>query len=269
MKKFWRIGPALLCLSLLLTSCGEETWTNADTEDREPGVSEQESQPDQSSECAPHSVNMERVWNNVVNDRGVVLGVCYFDKPVVEGVPAAERINAYFDRECDAFFYGSNESRHYTTDQYRYFQYCVQTMSGWLASEEDLIKCPLENTVDTEVTYESDEIVSVKETWYWMAGGTADTRYFGETIDVTTGESISVDHFVRCDIEEFNGQVIKLLTDFYAAEENLISAYAIQELVENRAFEDYEYYFDGTDVYLIFEQNHYYNDGHVVPYPIE
>ena len=240
---------------LLLPACAPGT-----------GGEQAASQPNLGLDAGQSRVRIERVSHDVRNDQGTVLGICYFDKLTVEQVPAADVINAYFDGECNAFFRGSGQSRHFTTDQYGYFQDCVENMADWFG-EETLALYPLENTVSAEVAYEDEGIISVKECWYWMAGGVADTSYFGETIDVTTGTFLTVDCFVSCDIQAFNEQVITLLTDFYAAEGGPAPANGVRELVENRTFEDYEYYFDGVDVWLLFGQNQYYNDGHMIPYP--
>jgi hypothetical protein len=177
----------------------------------------------------------------------------YFDKPVLIGdSDAFTKINAYFETECQGFFFGSEKSKHFKEGFRDWFYECVYNTRERYG-DDVLAKSPLYNKVDSEIVFQSPEILSIKLTQNWMAGGVHNVYYYGANFDLNTGELLYPNHFVHTNISTFNDQVISLLY-------NHLSVYGIQgftirteieEKHKNDQFDDYEFYYDGKDIYLI------------------
>lgn len=228
------------------------------------------------------SVTFDRVASYTEDEEGNILAEMYFDKPVLSGnSETAQKINAYFDAECTGFFDGSDQSAHFKDGLYDQFAESVESMRG-IYGDDAFIKSPLYSTVKTEIVYMSPDILSVKESQEWMAGGAYSYRCYGATFDLETGALLPADHFIDADIETFNGQVISLLYDYLseygvlgitdreAFNENWEAGITNRDIFEDehmrKTFEDYEYYFDGADIWLIFHEYSQMDNSYVIQY---
>lgn len=210
----------------------------------------------------------EKVSERINNDSGTTLAEMRFDKPVLSGSSdAAKKINAYFAEECHGFFSGSKTSRHFMFSSHKQFfmiAASVRTSVGDVA----LALKPLQNTVTTQVVYSSPDVLSILETAYWYDGGPSFTYYYGSTFDLKTGELLPISHFVKTDLQTLNDRSIALLYNYF--KENPMDGTLIPSQFEQKhhryTFEDYEYYVDGQDVFLIFRELHQYETSYIIKY---
>ena len=232
-----------------LSSVSESTTDPAAAVSEVPALTDSSDSPAQNAGqkyVAPqYPVYFKRVSRDLKDVNGKLLATTYFDKPVLIGdSDAFTKINTYFENECQAYFYGSANSMNFKEDQYSHFigranEESVRNMSyyTWYC------------TLDTEVTYISAEIVSFKETFNWYAGGVHNLGYYGATFDLKTGELLTIDHFVDVDINGFNQRVICLLNNQIGTN----CLHNLENKYQNYKFADYNFYFDGKDLYLISE----------------
>lgn len=190
------------------------------------------------------TINKEE--QNIMSSDGSILAKIYFERPILSGGSnSISAVNEYFDTEEEAFFLGAYHTEIFEGNRYQNFVESVERFIRY--HEEDLVAMPLEYSVTSEVTYLDDQILSVKETVYWMAGGVSNEHYFGVSFDLNSGCPISIEDFVNKDIKSFNKEIIELLVnngDFGQPQ--------IEDEINNYTFSDYAFYYTGKEIILVF-----------------
>jgi len=166
-----------------------------------------------------------------------------FYKPVLSGeTEAIAKINALFDEEEQGFFYGSENSLHFKEG---YFDKLMYQGFSWY--------CRVRN----DVRYIGNNIFSVYE---WLYFPLLEDKRYGITFDTTTGNILPINYFINEPIDEFNEKVISLILNDTTpdSDSELVRGQCgdetIKNLIKNYSFADYEYYYDGKNLNLIFPE---------------
>ncbi|MDR2088489.1 MAG: hypothetical protein LBP73_03935 [Clostridiales Family XIII bacterium] len=252
--------------------------------------------PDGLSEPVPSAggtmlLSFERISENVTDAKGNVLARMYMDKPVLslepfdskdgasaimnamsgtsDGDAVISRINAYFEEDVKGFFYGSEKSKHFA-DAEGWHDYFFESVAGMREGygDEALADSPLFNTVDSAVAYMSDEMLSIKQSTDWMAGGVRNLRYYGSTFDLRTGELLALDRFVNDGKEEFEAKIFSELRERFFIDKDEIHDYEyfLAQLRE-KDIGEHEFYYDGQNIHLIFNEDIATGMGFILRYP--
>jgi len=191
-------------------------------------------------------VQIERVDHSIKNEKGNLIAITYYEKPVLTGESDVHaKISDYFKNECQAFFFG--ETRINFDGERKYTNFEEKVIKSNLELEEHHFY----NTVDTEVAFCENDILSFVKKTYWAVGGVEPRYEFGVTFDMHTGELITIDQFIDLDINDFR----KIIGDFASDRlkhwdyESKIDY--LQETLWNMDYKDYEYYYDGAAVYIL------------------
>ncbi len=216
---------------------------------------------------ADFSVSFERVGLYFEDEHGNVIAEMYFDKPVLNGESdAVASINAYFDKECKGFFYGSEDSANFKESHYNDFSGTVDTFRDYGILSK-YIDAPLQNTVNSEITYMSRDILSIKLTQFWWAGGVSNTYFFGATFNLETGELIPLDYFITADIETFNEQVLDFFRETFSFGPEEYEQYAHYNYTDyNYYFTGYTYINSGANVCITFNDGSLFRYGYILNY---
>ena len=215
---------------------------------------------DNNASVAERTVLIERVDRCVVGENGKVVGLAYYDKPVIQGDSAAARvINSYFETECRAFFAEGNKMTHNQPGRMESFlSYVEWGRDAW--GDAVLEVQPFSNTVDTMVALVNENLLSVRNITYWMVGGVSRQFYYGATFDMRTGERLSIVSFIDADVGTFGDEFTNLLLDRLAATKIEYDNEKIIQLYGSLEFEDVEYYYDGDYLYIALNEG-VFNDG--------
>lgn len=209
---------------------------------------------------------IKRDDRSIYNDKGYVLAEQYFDYVQLKShTPAALIINQYFESEKDGFFSDSNELNLYEQNRRQIFEdYFFRYLSAH--GETDFLTMPFVNKVDTVIVYESSELLSVLETTDWLAGGSRSTYSYGRTFDVVSGELLTPERFVSCDIQTFNENVISQLFVSLSEEQtvNPRKEMEIRDKYTSYSYEDYEFYYDGKNLFIIFNEDIYHGKSFIL-----
>ncbi len=267
MKKF--VIPLLVCL-LVLSGCSEfsdqqEAPESSSQETTEAGY---DNNPTLSNalDITPTVISFERTASYRKDENGNILAEMYFDKPVLAGNSVVIcKINTIFDIECQGFFYGSEESKFFKTGHYDYFFESVRSVRERYG-DAAVAQQPLECTNDAEIVYQSNELICFKLSGYWMAGGVSDHSYYGYAFNLTTGELLQISSLIDVSINIFNKNVTDMLCNNYAQYDIPFLRSDIENTYKAYRLDDYNYYYDGSDIYLIFSQDQYYNDSYILKY---
>ena len=188
--------------------------------------------------------------HSITNSDGLAVGITYYDKPVLSGdSEIASAINAYFEDECQEFFFGKNRINFFGSREYAVFEGCVYT---FLSLTNSLLSygSSFYNTVRTEATYNSDEILSFAMNTYWTVGGVNTGYSFGTTFDMHTGELVTLDCFFDISITQFLEKIeefiIMRFMEWY--DEDYVSSLLsdpLRETLGSMDYNDFEYFYDG------------------------
>ena len=190
----------LLAAVMLLSACTEDDMTEQTaTENEEGDISYQYATENEEEDIEiEYPIEIEKVDRSVFNEEGLLIGNFFYEKPIIPQTYAgAEKINAYFDKECLEFFEG-------TPDIYYELGEPFKTALGFLEehrkySEEGLVEDPYRFFRETHVTFLSDKYISFRQTDAWMAGGTNDVCNKGMTFNLETGEIEPITTFTDTD----------------------------------------------------------------------
>ena len=221
-----------------------------------------------------YSVDIERVNRDYVSENGVIIATFYFEKPILLGEDeVAERVNNIFDKEATGFFFGDETSAHYSWGGFDRFDYYVTRHRIYFGDaimeesaksfEAEQLEVQFRSSVKTSITYLGETTLSTMQDLYWMTIGVINTRHYGLTFDLRTGELLPINHFVGNDLEHFKQRVEETLyqnVDEYG--ENWVESFLTEQA--DFSFSDYEYYYDGTHVFLIAYNPNYYAYDYLV-----
>lgn len=162
------------------------------------------------------------------------------------------RINAYFEEDIKGFFYGSEQSKHFAQGWYDYFFDSVARMRESYG-DEILAKSPLFCIVDSEVVYMTQDILSIKQSFDWMAGGVHNLHYYGSTFDLNTGELLTLDRFISDSKEDFEAKVFSNMKKNHSIGKDGIHDYeSFLKQLREKDIGEHEFYYDGQNIKLVF-----------------
>ena len=205
-------------------------------------------------------VSVERTSRPVTNEKGQVLGIVYYERPVVSGdSEAVRKINAFYEREEQEWFDGYGRNTLYNEDRYAYFLESVEIMRERYG-DEVLSKDPTRYTINTRIMFLDEKYLSVVQISNWYTEHNS-YYYFGSTFDLNTGELLPITDIV--DISP--GDMKKIIADatyeqYYGdlSDEYVITYYGKETDMR------YEYFYDGTFIYIIDNSGEYWMDGIVI-----
>lgn len=184
------------------------------------------------------SFYLDRVEQALTNDRKQVVARRWYDLPGLSGGAqvAMRKIEAFFEQDCEEFMADDDlweriEGRPVPSGQEQF--YVLQ---------------PFHDTMSTELSYLDEEILSIRQTSYWNAGGMNYTSCYGHTFDLRTGDQLPLDHFVTEDITDFNQWVTDQVCEIGWRREE------VEEYYSELTFSDYQYAYDGESVLLFLEE---------------
>lgn len=214
----------------------------------------------------PPSVNIERMEHSVKSDNDDVLAVIYFDKPVLSGESEVIlKINEYFDTEYNNWLNGiPNRLNGFRSDEMSWFWERINSGKESFG-EAALIRQPLKYTINTELTFLDNNILSLKQFVLLSAGGPNSFYCYGSTFDLKTGEVLPFTYFYDVDADDFRNSLADFLIDNKV--DSFLSDSEITQIIganseHNFDYEDddhqwnfaYEYYYDGSSIYLNLNQ---------------
>jgi hypothetical protein len=165
-----------------------------------------------------------------------------------------------------AFFYGSGKSKHFAQGQRAlFFEYVERVRES--RGDGVLAKQPLYCTVDSEVAFMADGILSIKQSFDRPVDGLRTLHYYGSTFDLRTGELLTFDRFVRDGKEEFKAEVLSKLRESFSLDED---GFYNREHFLKRLEKDvgeHEFYCDGQGIRLVFNEDIRTAMGFIVRYP--
>lgn len=228
----------ILCLLILLTACG--CADNRGTEDGNADIS------------------ISKVDHSAFSDDRQITGNFFYEKPIIpNGYDAAEKINAYFEDDCDNFFNGF--AVFFGDNAFQRMKDCLDeglTRYG----DEGIVKQPFCYYVKTEITFLSEDHVSFCQTYVWAADGPRDVWNRGVTFDLKTGETVPFTEFFDVDtdtVKEYvHGELSDLFGDMPFAQQELAEMYESSgEMLEK------SYFYDGQTVNLTLDYAFYPHNG--------
>lgn len=207
------------------------------------------------------NVSIERIDLSINSNDETVLAIIYYDKPVISSSSdSASTINAYFDKEYQGWLEGSNRLTQFQDGRMDFFIRNVKDMREGLG-DDVLKKQPLIYTVDTEVAFISQDILSIRQIVFLAAGGPNSWYYFGSTFNLETGELLPFDHVIDVDSDVFRENLVAYLAKNTLAFDHNSSLKEIQQIYEPNEDHNYEYYYDGEYIYLILNYGIFHNCG--------
>ena len=208
------------------------------------------------------TVIFERIDASIKNDSGSIVAVTYYDKPIITGnSDAIHKINTYFENECQGFFFGKSRINFFGERDHKNFEDRVNES----LEREDGLNLEVShyyNTVDIEIAFLSNEVLSFVENTHYSVGGMSTWYSFGANFSMYTGGLLSLDHFIDIGIDRFREELGTFITNKLFKRDYAHRADEFKMALRNMEYEDFEYYFDGDAVYLLLSHkvisNEYY-----------
>lgn len=200
-------------------------------------------------------VSMERIDHSVKSESGKIIALIYFDKPsFTENSQSMIKIKKYFESEYEEWLNGNPSAINFYGDLSisKFFNQLKNMQSAY--DESTLVKHPLEYSVNTELVFFSNDILSFRQYIHWYSGGPSDTYVIGSTFNLKTGELIPFTEFNDINASAFkknlsaflNKREIEGTFDNYGINDKFI-----YEFNEHEWNMSYEYYYDGDFICLI------------------
>lgn len=213
-------------------------------------------------------VEIIRQDHSIKNNDGELLANIYYDKLVLEGKgEAIFEINKYFEDEYLNWL--NDVPSHINFYQSGQMERFVESVQGWrISNENDLLVHPFYNTIDTDIAFLNHDIISIRHNTYWMAGGVNGNYQFGYNFNLKTGELLPFTHFTNVEADDFRNSLLNFIleSDLIDSSNEMTQGF-IREYYGPNSSHDfkyysdgktydllYEYYYDGTDIYLILNE---------------
>ena len=207
---------------------------------------------------------IERIDKSIENEKGEVLGIAYYDKPVIvtsdsEGIKI---INAFYEEEAKEWFGSGGKITANVENYYEYFCESLEEMKE-IWGEEVLVDNPLHYRVDTQIEYVDNNTISIFQIVDVLIG-TRGWIYYGNTFDLNTGELIPITDLVEIDAEGLQ----KIMLDGTKGSWNQVDYTCLKGNNYSVKYYDteidmrYAYFFDGKNFY--FTDNLSGHDGKLI-----
>lgn len=194
-------------------------------------------------------VSVERTSRPVTNEKGQVLGIVYYERPVVSGdSEAVRKINAFYEREEQEWFDGYGRNTLYCEDCFTDFLEAVEIMRERYG-DECLSRDPVRYTINTRIMFLDEKYLSVVQISNCLTEH--NSHYcFGSTFDLETGKLVSIDALADLDAEGLK----KIIEDGIGKNKIYSEVKGDNYLIHyygNEIEMNYEYYYDGNNFYII------------------
>ena len=185
---------------------------------------------------------------------GDLIGDFFYEKPHIPGDSAVvEKINDYFNKDCDDFFFGS--AMFQGDDAFQRVKSFIDGVLE-LGEEKFLIMHPYRYYVTTEMTFLSEAYISFRQRYVRAVGGPHDTWNNGVTFSLSTGELVSFIEFFDVKANTFKKNLCDILLSQFnnspRIQEDIINIYGPNE---DNSFSIMYY---GTEIAL---DKHFFYDG--------
>lgn len=210
--------------------------------------------------------------HSVKNTANAVIAYLYYDKPVIRSnTEIAKKINNFFENEYQGWLNGVNRITYYHDGLTKKF---LENLDDYISvySDDFFAQNPFKRFVNFEVTYLSENILSIRQISYYITAGPSYTSYFGTTFDLKTGEVIPINELVDIDADTLKNMIYSFVSkkiknegyDFEEYDERNQKIYApnknhdfklgtwyevSEEFVADEI--NYDYYYDGSYFYII------------------
>lgn len=212
---------------------------------------------------------IKRIDYSIKNESNETLAYIYYDKPIVQGdnVEACEKINQFFENESEGWFEGNNRLTH---NQKSEFEDIKVRMHEEIEryGEETVAVQPFLYVVDTEIIYEDDKYISIRQISNIQLTGKRSWFYYGSTFDKETGELVGFDDFLDVDADKWRNSIVAFLSEGILDYNHNVTLDEIEEIYgpneedykvyidwnDDKDIEldmNYEYFYDGENIYII------------------
>jgi hypothetical protein len=231
------ISLLALSLALLLTFCG---CRGKQTENVGGNKAEHAGGKVQSATAAPHPDSLPKApeYEIVRDDRsltdanGDVAIEYYFDLVVLKGqADGIDSINKLLEEARDEFFVNELDMQDYLGGVYE------GAVDSWY------------NTVTAEVTYNENDLFSLKYNFAWYMGGISNEWSGGAVFDVNTGERAAMEKLVDLDKGTLEEKIRMIVVD--AANENCGEEFYTYSDAAEYSLEEFGFYITEGQIVLI------------------
>ena len=204
------------------------------------------------------SFSISRVDYSAFNQDHNAIGIFYYDKPYVsESFSGAQKINNYFEQECENFFCGT--ARFFGENAF----VKMQEDLNWginCYGETGLVIQPFCYFVTTQVTYFSENYISFFQSYAWATAGPRDVWNSGLTFCLATGELVELTDFYEIAADDLKANICNVLLSIFSdyPEERHREIIDIYGPNDDNSFEIMYY-----DTALDLDKNYFY-DGQVI-----
>lgn len=206
-------------------------------------------------------VSFERIDHSIKSNTGDVLAYIYYDKPVVKGGEFSDEINRFFEEEQAGWLGGSNRLTHYQEGWLQNFKEDVSEAVNSYGSEV-ISEQPFIYTVESDVVFQNDKYLSIRQIATVQKQGKRSWYYFGSNFDLETGKLIPIDRIVDINAEDFRNSLVDVLANRILNYNHNISAQMIEEVYGAKGKDNYIIDYDGENIDLryeyYFDDNNYY-----------
>lgn len=194
------------------------------------------------AESPPATYSIETVEDTLTNSKGETIAIISYEKLVLDGkTEAIKKINKSIKKDCTKNF---REYKHRVfsyakdyialNDQYYYQVYC-------------------------NVTYNDNDVISLKMTWYWYAGGVSNSSSYGLTYDLKTGDKLELTDVVEGSSSKIKNKIVKATEKYINTinEDGWWSDNDIQtalDQIKSYDLNDFEFFLKGKKVYICYDQ---------------
>ncbi|MCM1127785.1 MAG: WG repeat-containing protein [Lachnospiraceae bacterium] len=198
-------------------------------------------------------VSVERTSRRITNGEGEVLAEIYYDRPVVSNAWATLEINQFFEQEEREWLMGEGRNTLYGDQNYSSFYTQFNELCE-LFGEERISKTPSRYTMSTRIMFLDTEILSILQIASIENMAQTSHYYYGSTFDLNSGKLLSITELAEIDADGLGEQIEELLPKDKTYNEVKGDNYLIHYYDDVIAM-DYEYYYDGTDFYIILNRS--------------
>lgn len=207
------------------------------------------------------SIRIERLDDlSIRNEKNELIADISYEIPVITGenTVVTNKINSHFEDLSSDFINDTNQSNLLMDDSMKIFIQHVNEKIKY-SGDADLVVSPFFNRVLSDIIFFDENIMSIRQKFDWMAGGVYDFVYRGEVFDLNTGEKLTLDYFIEDSLEVFNEKVISNIKEQLEVSyrNDLQSRDDILTTYQNYKWEDYNFYYDGKNVYIIMGNVYY------------
>lgn len=105
---------------------------------------------------------------------------------------------------------------------------------------------------DCEILQNNDDILSIRCTEHWFAGGTNNNYEGGITFNLKTGQVLSLAHFIQIPLHEFHAKITELMSNSALWDIQSYSEDSSQNIYAYDSYDEYLFFVSENTPYIIF-----------------